>query len=150
MDGRRDTLLTGSTPQARRRRLVRPARRWSRPHTAATALLTPLWYAGYRAAVGVPAQDGLTWTAWLLGLAVLAAATVSTYLPGARGVDADCSIRPATGGIAPCAATPLFSVVLAAVVLNGAVATPFVGAFALVLIVLALAQRLFVPGGCGG
>ncbi len=127
----------------------RPPRRWSRRNTVATVALTPLWYAGYRAAVGAPADDNLGWTLGLLGLALLAAATVATYLPAARPDEASCSIRPARGGVAPCAATPIFSTVLAAVVLGGAVATSMAGVFALVLILMGLAQRLLLPAGCG-
>lgn len=111
--------------------------------------LTPLWYAGYSAAVGTPADGSLPWTLGLVGLAVLAAATTATYLPAARPDEATCSIRPARGGVAPCAATPIFSTVLAGVVLGGAGAAPIAGVFALVLILMGLGQRLLLPGGCG-
>lgn len=117
---------------------------------ATVALLTPLWYAGYRAAVGDAAQGDPGWTAGLTVLALLAAVTVATYLPGGRTAATACAARPG-GGIAPCAATPLFSVLLAAVVLNGAATTPVAAVFALVLILLALAQRLLLlPGNCPG
>lgn len=127
----------------------RPPRRWSRRTTVATVALAPLWYAGYRTAVGTPADGSLAWTLGLVGLALLAAATLATYLPAARPDEASCSIRPARGGVAPCAATPIFSTVLAAVVLAGAVATPMAGVFALVLILMGLAQRLLLPASCG-
>lgn len=124
--------------------------RWSLRHALAIALLTPLWYAVYRAAVGTPAGDSVAWTAGLVGLAVLAAMTVATYLPPARRTSEQrCASRTPVAGMSPCAATPVLSVALATIVLTGATATPVVGVLALVLVLLGLGQRLLVPAGCG-
>ncbi len=124
--------------------------RWSLRHALAIALLTPLWFVVYRAAVGAAADDSVAWTAGLVGLALLAAMTVATYLPSARRTSGQqCAPRSPAAAIAPCAATPVFSVALATIVLTGATATPVVGVLALVLVLLGLGQRLLVPAGCG-
>lgn len=122
---------------------------WTRRHTAVAVVLAPVMYAVYRSFAG-PSATGIAWAVLLAVMAALAGVTLATYLPsGLRGRGAESSGRASGAGAAPCSASAVISIGLAAMVVQGAGQAWYSGLFALALVAIAATQRFLGASSCG-
>ncbi len=113
---------------------------WTTRHTVAVAVAAPTLFAAYRSIAFAP--DTLVWTVVIAAIALAAATTFASYLPGPLG--AATRVR----GGSPCAAAAGVFPVLAAMALSSAGPT-FGGAVAgLALATMGLSQRISGSVSC--
>lgn len=131
--------LTWTTESPDLTQLPQDRRAWSGRRTAVTAALAPPLMLGLITAGGGWAPAHVLWTALVALIAVVAAATLTTYLPP-PGAQARADL-----GCSPCSASAAMTVAAAALLLAVAPHEPLMAALALAATSVGFLQQLTSP-----